>query len=40
MLLLFLFQNNVISEKKTKISRLIAYQMDGKETQIVCSRWI
>ena len=30
-------QSNVISEKKSRFSRLIAYQMDGMKTQIVCS---
>ena len=38
--LLFLSQNNAIPEKKTTISSLIAYWMDGKKTQIDCGRRI
>jgi len=38
--LLFMFQSNVTPKKKTKISKLIAYRMDGMKTQIVCSSGI
>jgi hypothetical protein len=38
--LLFLSQNSATPEKKTNTSILIACQIDGKKTQIDCSRRI